>query len=125
MNSENNKNRTKEPEIKYVLVVGGVLSGIGKGVIASSTGVILQSMGCNVTSIKIDPYLNVDAGTMSPFEHGEVFVLDDGGETDLDLGNYERFLGITLTHDCNITTGKIYSQGISFLMSPLNILFSH
>eukprot|EP01080_Neovahlkampfia_damariscottae_P003659 gene3660-6475_t len=108
-----NKNKTKEEEIKFVLVAGGVLSGIGKGVIASSTGVILQSMGCNVTSIKIDPYLNVDAGTMSPFEHGEVFVLDDGGETDLDLGNYERFLGITLTHDCNITTGKIYKQVIS------------
>jgi CTP synthase len=104
--------KSKHNEIKFVVVVGGVLSGIGKGVIASSTGVILQAMNCNVTNIKIDPYLNVDAGTMSPFEHGEVYVLDDGGETDLDLGNYERFLGITLTHDCNITTGKIYSQGL-------------
>jgi CTP synthase len=109
--------KSKHNEIKFVVVVGGVLSGIGKGVIASSTGVILQAMNCNVTNIKIDPYLNVDAGTMSPFEHGEVYVLDDGGETDLDLGNYERFLGITLTHDCNITTGKIYSQGLKNYLS--------
>eukprot|EP01111_Echinosteliopsis_oligospora_P009237 TRINITY_DN2671_c0_g1_i4.p1 TRINITY_DN2671_c0_g1~~TRINITY_DN2671_c0_g1_i4.p1 ORF type:complete len:620 (+),score=172.55 TRINITY_DN2671_c0_g1_i4:1515-3374(+) len=98
--------------MKYVLVTGGVLSGIGKGIIASSTGMILKAMGFRVTSIKIDPYLNIDAGTMSPFEHGEVFVLDDGGEVDLDLGNYERFLGVTLTRDNNITTGKIYNYVI-------------
>ena len=72
--------------IKYVLVTGGVLSGIGKGVIASSIGILMKAMGFRVTSIKIDPYINIDAGTMSPFEHGEVFVLDDGGEVDLDLG---------------------------------------
>eukprot|EP00884_Botryococcus_braunii_P010446 jgi/Botrbrau1/19402/Bobra.0338s0029.2 len=94
--------------MKYVLVTGGVVSGLGKGVTASSIGVILKACGHRVTSIKIDPYLNTDAGTMSPFEHGEVFVLDDGGEVDLDLGNYERFLDVTLTRDNNITTGKIY-----------------
>jgi CTP synthase len=95
--------------MKYVVVSGGVLSGIGKGVTASSIGVLLKSMGMRVTAIKIDPYLNSDAGTMSPFEHGEVFVLDDGGEVDLDLGNYERFLDIRLGRDNNLTTGKVYS----------------
>ena len=98
--------------MKYVVVSGGVLSGLGKGVTASSIGVLLKSSGLKVTAIKIDPYLNSDAGTMSPFEHGEVFVLDDGGEVDLDLGNYERFLDITLSRDHNITTGKIYSKVI-------------
>ncbi|KAF8085657.1 hypothetical protein N665_0653s0001 [Sinapis alba] len=96
--------------MKYVLVTGGVVSGLGKGVTASSIGVVLEACGLRVTSIKIDPYLNTDAGTMSPFEHGEVFVLDDGGEVDLDLGNYERFLDVTLTKDNNITTGKIYQS---------------
>ena len=98
--------------MKYVVVTGGVLSGLGKGVTASSIGVLLKSAGLRVTSVKIDPYLNVDAGTMSPFEHGEVFVLDDGGEVDLDLGNYERFLDIALTRDNNITTGKVYDNVI-------------
>ncbi|KZV44150.1 CTP synthase [Dorcoceras hygrometricum] len=96
--------------MKYVLVTGGVVSGLGKGVTASSIGVVLKACGLRVTSIKIDPYLNTDAGTMSPFEHGEVFVLDDGGEVDLDLGNYERFLDVTLTRDNNITTGKIFQS---------------
>ncbi|XP_044480959.1 CTP synthase-like isoform X3 [Mangifera indica] len=96
--------------MKFVLVTGGVVSGLGKGVTASSIGVVLKACGLRVTSIKIDPYLNTDAGTMSPFEHGEVFVLDDGGEVDLDLGNYERFLDVTLTRDNNITTGKIYQS---------------
>ncbi|CAL9775509.1 unnamed protein product [Musa acuminata subsp. burmannicoides] len=98
--------------MKYVVVTGGVVSGLGKGVTASSIGVVLKACGLRVTSIKIDPYLNTDAGTMSPFEHGEVFVLDDGGEVDLDLGNYERFLDIKLTRDNNITTGKIYQSVI-------------
>ena len=98
--------------MKYVVVSGGVLSGLGKGVTASSIGVLLKSAGLRVTSLKIDPYLNSDAGTMSPFEHGEVFVLDDGGEVDLDLGNYERFLDINLGRNNNVTTGKIYSQVI-------------
>ena len=87
--------------MKYVIVSGGVLSGLGKGVTASSIGVLLKSAGLRTTSIKIDPYLNSDAGTMSPFEHGEVFVLDDG-EVDLDLGNYERFSDLNLGRD-NLT----------------------
>ena len=99
-------------DMKYVVVSGRVLSGLGKGVTASSIGVLLKSAGLQVTSIKIDPYLNSDAGTMSPFEHGEVFVLDDGGEVDLDLGNYERFLDINLQSENNLTTGKIYSKVI-------------
>ncbi|XP_074640520.1 CTP synthase 1-like [Tubulanus polymorphus] len=99
--------------MKYVLVTGGVISGIGKGVIASSVGTILKSCGVRVTSIKIDPYINIDAGTFSPYEHGETYVLDDGGEVDLDLGNYERFLDVKLTRDNNITTGKIYQQVIN------------
>ncbi|XP_025024141.1 CTP synthase 1 isoform X2 [Python bivittatus] len=99
--------------MKYILVTGGVISGIGKGIIASSVGTILKSCGLHVTSIKIDPYINIDAGTFSPYEHGEVFVLDDGGEVDLDLGNYERFLDIRLTKDNNLTTGKIYQYVIN------------
>ncbi len=98
--------------MKYVVVTGGVLSGLGKGITASSIGVLLKSAGLRLTSVKIDPYLNSDAGTMSPFEHGEVFVLDDGGEVDLDLGNYERFLDIALTRENNITTGKVYANVI-------------
>ena len=98
--------------MKYIVVTGGVVSGLGKGVTISSMGRLLQAAGMRVTAIKIDPYLNVDAGTMSPFEHGEVFVLDDGGESDLDLGNYERFLGISLTSAHNLTTGKIYRKVI-------------
>ncbi|KAG8590659.1 hypothetical protein GDO81_006832 [Engystomops pustulosus] len=99
--------------MKYILVTGGVISGIGKGIIASSIGTILKSCGLRVTAIKIDPYINIDAGTFSPYEHGEVFVLDDGGEVDLDLGNYERFLDISLYKDNNITTGKIYQHVIT------------
>ena len=99
--------------MKYILISGGVISGVGKGVISSSIGLLLKSIGLRVTSIKIDPYINIDAGTFSPFEHGEVFVLDDGGEVDLDLGNYERFLDITLHRDNNITTGKIYQHVIN------------
>mmetsp|Transcript_4642 Transcript_4642/g.11808 ORF Transcript_4642/g.11808 Transcript_4642/m.11808 type:complete len:556 (+) Transcript_4642:136-1803(+) len=98
--------------MKYIVVTGGVVSGLGKGVTISSMGRLLQACGLKVTAIKIDPYLNVDAGTMSPFEHGEVFVLDDGGETDLDLGNYERFLSLRLSQDHNMTTGKVYRNVI-------------
>ncbi|KAH9883614.1 CTP synthase N-terminus-domain-containing protein [Xylariomycetidae sp. FL2044] len=98
--------------MKYVLVSGGVISGVGKGIIASSSGLLLKTIGLKVSSIKIDPYLNVDAGTMNPKEHGECFVLNDGGEVDLDLGNYERYLGISLTRENNITTGKIYRHVI-------------
>eukprot|EP00743_Colponemidia_sp_Colp-15_P003000 GILK01003243.1.p1 GENE.GILK01003243.1~~GILK01003243.1.p1 ORF type:complete len:570 (+),score=98.15 GILK01003243.1:52-1761(+) len=98
--------------MKYLAVAGGTVSGLGKGTAISSIGVLLKAAGLRTTSMKIDPYLNTDAGTMSPFEHGEVFVLEDGGEADLDLGNYERFLDITLSSDHNITTGKVYSQVI-------------
>lgn len=97
---------------KYIVVSGGVISGIGKGVIASSTGTLLKSLGLGVTAIKIDPYLNIDAGLMTPLDHGEVFVLNDGGEVDLDLGNYERFLDVELSRINNITTGKIYREVI-------------
>ncbi|RDL36730.1 CTP synthase [Venustampulla echinocandica] len=99
--------------MKYVLVSGGVISGIGKGIIASSSGLLLKTLGLKVTAIKIDPYLNIDAGTMSPKEHGECFVLKDGGESDLDLGNYERYLSLNLTKESNITTGKIYNHVLS------------
>lgn len=94
--------------MKVVLVSGGVISGVGKGIIASSSGLLLKSLGFRVTAAKCDPYLNLDAGTLNPLEHGECFVLADGGETDLDLGNYERYLGIQLSRESNITTGKIY-----------------
>ncbi len=93
---------------KYIFVVGGVISGVGKGITTSSIGKILQSHGYRVTAMKIDPYVNVDAGTMNPTEHGEVFVLKDGDETDQDMGNYERFLGVSLTRDNYMTTGRVY-----------------
>ena len=98
--------------MKFIVVIGGVISGLGKGITISSIGKLLKSRGFSVTVIKIDPYLNCDAGTMNPYQHGEVFVLDDGGEVDLDFGNYERFLDCDLTKDHNITTGKIYSAVI-------------
>ena len=98
--------------MKYVVITGGVISGLGKGITASSLGLLLKQSGLTVSAIKIDPYINIDAGTMSPYEHGEVYVLNDGGEVDLDLGNYERFLNINLTKRHNITTGKIYKQVI-------------
>jgi CTP synthase len=97
---------------KYIFVTGGVLSGLGKGVSTASIAKLLQLSGYQVTCIKIDPYLNVDAGTMNPLIHGEVFVTDDGGETDMDLGTYERFLDVNLTREHNITTGQIYLQVI-------------
>ncbi len=98
--------------VKYIIVTGGVISGIGKGLTSASIGRILQSRGFKVTSIKIDPYLNCDAGTINPFEHGEIFVTDDGGEIDLDMGHYERFLDVNLTKKHNFTTGQIYGEVI-------------
>jgi CTP synthase len=95
---------------KYIFVVGGVMSGIGKGVATSSIGLILKSKGFKVTTLKIDPYINVDAGTMNPTEHGEVFVLEDGYETDQDMGNYERFLNETLPSINYMTTGRVYQE---------------
>ena len=97
---------------KYIFVVGGVMSGIGKGVAVASIGAILKARGYTVTAIKIDPYINMDAGTMNPTEHGEVFVLDDGYETDQDMGNYERFLDVVLPNDNYMTTGRVYDTVI-------------
>lgn len=99
--------------MKYIFVIGGVISGVGKGVTVSSIGKILQSRGFKVTALKIDPYVNVDAGTMNPTEHGEVFVLKDGDETDQDMGNYERFLDTTLTRLNYMTTGRVYQTVIN------------
>ncbi|MCU0660414.1 MAG: CTP synthase [Candidatus Pacebacteria bacterium] len=98
----------KKSDPKFIFVIGGVISGVGKGVAASSIGRILKDRGLSVTAIKIDPYVNVDAGTMNPTEHGEVFVLEDGDETDQDMGNYERFLDTTLTRINYMTTGRVY-----------------
>src|SRR5213078_1325283 len=97
---------------KYIFVTGGVVSSLGKGVAASSIGCLLESRGFKVTLQKCDPYLNVDPGTMSPFQHGEVFVTEDGAETDLDLGHYERFIDENLSRLSNVTTGQIYSSVI-------------
>ena len=97
---------------KYVFVTGGVLSSVGKGIATASIALILKSMGYRVTAIKIDPYVNVDSGTMNPYMHGEVFVTEDGAETDLDLGHYERFLDVNLSREHNITTGQVYGTVI-------------
>ncbi len=98
---------SKQP-VKYVFVFGGVLSGLGKGIVASSLGYLLKSLGLKVTIQKLDPYLNVDPGTMNPYQHGEVFVLDDGSETDLDLGHYERFIDESLTRENTTSSGRVY-----------------
>src|SRR5882724_11025853 len=98
---------------KYVFVTGGVVSSIGKGLAAASVGALLEARGLKVTNIKLDPYINVDPGTMSPYQHGEVFVTDDGAEGDLDLGHYERFTSSRMTRTNNFTTGKVYEAVIS------------
>src|SRR6266540_1504079 len=98
---------------KYIFVTGGVVSSLGKGLAAASIGCLLESRGIKVNLMKFDPYLNVDPGTMSPFQHGEVFVTDDGAETDLDLGHYERFLDRSLSQSNNVTTGRIYLNVIT------------
>ena len=95
---------------KYIFVTGGVVSGLGKGITAASLGKLLRLRGYKVSVQKIDPYLNVDPGTMSPYEHGEVFVTDDGAETDLDIGHYERFLDINCCYKSDITSGQIYTS---------------
>src|SRR5574341_1857117 len=100
-------------ETKFIFVTGGVLSSLGKGLASASIGCLLESRGFRVTLLKCDPYINVDPGTMSAFQHGEVFVTDDGSETDVDLGHYERFTGAVLTKANNITTGQVYFSGIS------------
>ena len=95
--------------VKYIFVLGGVISGLGKGIAAASIGYLLKSAGLRVTILKLDPYLNVDPGTMNPYQHGEVFVLDDGSETDLDLGHYERFIDVDMSKNNNATSGQVYS----------------
>ncbi|PFH32577.1 CTP synthase [Besnoitia besnoiti] len=112
IDSLNSKEGLHNGAMKYIVVTGGTMSGLGKGTTISSLGVTLKALGVHVTAIKVDPYLNVDAGTMSPYEHGEVYVLEDGGEVDLDLGNYERFLDVTLSRDHNLTSGKVYQKVI-------------
>ena len=106
-----------QPEVqkqpKYVFVTGGVASGLGKGITTASLGRLFRSRGLRVALQKLDPYVNVDPGTMNPFEHGEVFVLDDGAETDLDLGHYERFTDENLHRGSNLTTGAVYSSVIA------------
>ena len=98
---------------KYIFVTGGVVSSVGKGISVASLGKILKSRSISVLAQKLDPYLNVDPGTMSPYQHGEVFVTRDGAETDLDLGHYERFIGVELTRASNVTSGEIYSTIIA------------
>jgi len=100
-------------KVKYIFITGGVISSLGKGIAAASIGLLLKSRGLRVTIQKFDPYLNVDPGTMNPFQHGEVYVTEDGAETDLDLGHYERFLGVNMTKDNNATTGQVYFEVIT------------
>jgi len=102
-----------EMTTKYIFITGGVVSSVGKGVTAAAIGRLLKERGFAVAVQKLDPYINVDPGTMSPYQHGEVFVLDDGAETDLDLGHYERFIDISLNRVCNVTTGQVYAEVIS------------
>lgn len=99
--------------VKYIFITGGVVSSIGKGITAASLGLLLQQRGYRVTIQKFDPYINVDPGTMNPFQHGEVYVTEDGAETDLDLGHYERFLGLNMKRANNTTTGQIYYDVIT------------
>jgi len=98
---------------KYIFFTGGVVSSVGKGVTAAAVGRLLKDRGFKVAVQKLDPYINVDPGTMSPYQHGEVYVLDDGAETDLDLGHYERFIDVSLNRVCNVTTGQVYAEVIS------------
>ena len=105
--------RAENSMTKHIFVTGGVVSSLGKGLTASSLGRLLRSRGLHVVMQKLDPYINVDPGTMNPFQHGEVFVTDDGSETDLDIGHYERFLDVNLSGKANATTGQVYSTVIA------------
>src|SRR3989304_8826267 len=102
----------ESPMTKYIFITGGVVSSVGKGVTAAAIGKLLKVRGFNVSIQKLDPYINVDPGTMSPYQHGEVFVLDDGAETDPALGHYERFIDISLSPVCTVTSGPVYSAVI-------------
>lgn len=121
---------------KYVFVTGGVVSSLGKGIAAASLAALLETRGIKVTMLKLDPYINVDPGTMNPFQHGEVFVTDDGAETDLDLGHYERFISTKMAKRNNFTTGQIYESvirkerrgdylGGQFKLSPILLMKSN
>src|SRR5258705_7140898 len=103
----------KSAKTKFIFVTGGVVSSLGKGLASASLGALLESRGLKVTLVKMDPYINVDPGTMNPFQHGEVFVTDDGAETDLDLGHYERFVGTRMAQKNNFTTGQVYDTVIT------------
>src|SRR5699024_7971184 len=113
--AQRNNSRTQNtpPISRQIFVTGGVVSSLGKGLTASSLGHLLRARGLRVTMQKLDPYLNVDPGTMNPFQHGEVFVTEDGAETDLDIGHYERFLDVDLDAGANVTTGQVYSEVIA------------
>src|SRR5512147_682144 len=117
VNRDRSKLREGGPAVnrrtKFVLVTGGVVSSIGKGLASASIGALMEARGLRVTHLKLDPYINVDPGTMSPYQHGEVYVTDDGAETDLDLGHYERFTHAKMTRQNNFTTGRIYEAVIS------------
>src|SRR5688500_10275089 len=110
--AQQTENKRPEQVTRQIFVTGGVASSLGKGLTASALGMLLRARGLSVTMQKLDPYLNVDPGTMNPFQHGEVFVTDDGAETDLDIGHYERFLDENLSQIANVTTGKVYSNVI-------------
>ena len=105
---------------KYIFITGGVVSGLGKGITAASLGRLLKSRGLKVTAQKLDPYLNVDPGTMNPVQHGEVFVTDDGAETDLDLGHYERFIDESLSQNSNLTSGRVLFRMLQMKLSDIS-----
>jgi CTP synthase len=111
--SGRNEGQQRGKRTKYIFVTGGVVSSLGKGLSSASLGALLENRGLKITHLKLDPYINVDPGTMSPFQHGEVYVTDDGGETDLDLGHYERFTSAHMTRLNNFTSGKIYYSVIT------------
>src|SRR6266511_841732 len=106
---------------RFIFVTGGVVSSLGKGLLSASLGALLQARGYKVRIRKFDPYLNIDPGTMSPFQHGEVFVTDDGAETDLDLGHYERFTGVSVSRSHNVTAGQIYDSILSKELREIGI----
>src|ERR671924_385611 len=108
-----NRHGSKSAMTKYIFITGGVVSSVGKGVTAAAIGRLLKARGLNVSIQKLDPYINVDPGTMSPYQHGEVYVTEDGAETDLDLGHYERFIDENLTRWSNVTTGRVYASVIA------------
>ena len=103
---------------KHIFVTGGVTSSLGKGIVSSSLAVLLQSRGFRVTIQKLDPYLNIDPGTLNPYEHGECYVTNDGAETDLDLGHYERFLSVPMSKENNVTTGSVYELSLIHISEP-------